>query len=68
MIKEFLRDEEGMGTVELVLIIAALVTVAIIFRKYVIAFVTNQMAGIFDNKELTTKETAPDVSNIGKIE
>ena len=48
MLKEFFYDEEGMGTVEMVLIIAALVSIAIIFRKYVIDFVQNQLGSIFD--------------------
>lgn len=68
MLKKFLRDEEGMGTVELVLIIAALIAVAVIFRKYVVAFVTNQMSGIFSNEDLTKPaDTNVDVSNVGKI-
>lgn len=61
MLKNFLKDEEGMGTVELVLIIAALVSIAIIFRKYVIDFVQQQMSKIFNNSEvqqdLTTETT-----------
>ena len=67
MIKKFFMDEEGMGTVELVLIIAALVTVALIFRKYVISFVTNQMSGIFSNEELTKQEALPNTSDVGKF-
>lgn len=48
MIKNYLRDEDGMGTVELVLIIAALVTVAIIFRNAITDFVRNQLGSVFD--------------------
>lgn len=48
MIKNFLRDEEGMGTVELVLIIAALVSIAIIFRNQIIGFVRAQLTAVFD--------------------
>lgn len=47
MIKEFLRDEEGMGTVELVLIIAALVSIAIIFRNQIINFVRSTLESVF---------------------
>lgn len=57
MIKNYLRDEEGMGTVELVLIIAALVSIAIIFRKYVVDFVQKQMGNIFNNSEVTNNLT-----------
>lgn len=53
MLKNYLMDEEGMGTVELVLIIAALVSIAIIFRKYVIDFVQKQLGNIFNNSEVT---------------
>lgn len=48
MIKNFFLDEEGMGTVEMVLIIAALVTIAIIFRKAIIDFVQNSLGSIFE--------------------
>ena len=47
MIKEFLRDEEGMGTVELVLIIAALVSIAIIFRNQIMGWVRAQLSAVF---------------------
>lgn len=62
MLKNYLMDEDGMGTVELVLIIAALVSIAIIFRKYVIDFVQKQLGNIFNNEEVTnsvTTETDP---------
>lgn len=45
MLKRFLKEEEGMGTVEIVMIIAALVAVALIFREAIVEFVTN-MIGI----------------------
>lgn len=51
MIKNFLRDEEGMGTVELVLIIAALVSIAIIFRNQIIGFVRNTLTDVFGKAE-----------------
>ena len=51
MIKNFLRDEEGMGTVELVLIIAALVSIAIIFRNQIIGFVRHTLTDVFGKAE-----------------
>lgn len=51
MIKNFFLDEEGMGTVEMVLIIAALVSIAIIFRKAIIGFVQNSLGSIFEGAE-----------------
>ncbi len=65
MIKNFLRDEDGMGTVELVLIIAVLVSIAIIFRNQVIGFVRTQLSSVFksgvegSNVTETVGEVAP---------
>ncbi len=47
MLKEFWQEEEGMGTVEIILIIAALVAVALIFRKAIVKFVTDAMSNVF---------------------
>ena len=33
MIKQFLKEEDGLGTVEIVIIVAVLVAVALIFRR-----------------------------------
>jgi Flp pilus assembly pilin Flp len=44
-LKRFLREEDGMGTVEVIIIIAVLVGVALLFRKQLITFVN----GIIDN-------------------
>ena len=43
MLKRFLKEEEGMGTVEIVMIIAALVAVALIYREAIVEFVTNMI-------------------------
>ncbi len=47
MLKRFLKEEEGMGTVEIVMIIAALVAVALIFKEAIVEFVTNMIEIIF---------------------
>lgn len=47
LFKNFLREEEGMGTVEIVLIISALVAVAILFREAITEFITETMADVF---------------------
>lgn len=52
MFKNFLRDEEGMGTVELVLIIGALVMVALLFKNTIMDFVNTQMKGIFQRDDM----------------
>lgn len=50
-IKRFFKDEEGMGTVEMVVIIALLLGVALLFRKQIIRFVTSILDNIFTNSE-----------------
>lgn len=55
MIRQFFKDEEGMGTVELVLIIAALVTIAIIFRDQIIGFVQSNLESIFGDASKKAK-------------
>ena len=47
MWKEFWAEEDGISTVEIILIIAALVCVALIFRKAIIGFVQNAIASVF---------------------
>ena len=47
MFKRFLREEDGMGTVEIVVIIAVLVGIALIFRDAIIKFVTDIMKNVF---------------------
>ena len=45
-VKVFLWEEEGLGTVETVLILAVLVGIALIFRQYIFGFVSDIMANI----------------------
>ncbi len=45
VLKRFFSEEDGMGTVEIIIIIAVLVGVALLFRKQLINFVN----GIIDN-------------------
>lgn len=53
LIKSFLKEEEGMGTVEIVIILAVLVSIALIFRNTVMDFVRTTIDNIFGNGELT---------------
>ena len=48
LFKGFLKEEEGMGTVEIVVIIAVLVTIAIIFRKAITTWVSETLGNIFE--------------------
>jgi Flp pilus assembly pilin Flp len=39
LMKNFIKEEDGMGTVEIVIIVAVLVAIALIFRKAIYNFV-----------------------------
>lgn len=47
LLKEFYEDEDGMGTVEIVMIIAALMCIALLFRKQITAFAQSIMDAVF---------------------
>lgn len=51
LLKNFLKEEEGVGTVEIVLILVALVAVALLFKDTVMGYVTkllNSISGDID--------------------
>ncbi len=48
MLKRFYSEEEGMGTVEIVMIIAALMCIALLFREKLGKFAKGLMDQIFD--------------------
>ena len=47
LLKRFWTEEDGMGTVEIVMIIAALMCIALLFRKQVYAFAKGIMDKVF---------------------
>lgn len=49
IIKEFLREEDGLGTVEIVLLIAVLVGLALLFRRQVVKFVSGILEKTLSN-------------------
>lgn len=51
-IREFLQEEEGIGVIEVVLILVVLVGLVIIFKKQI----TTLLEGIFKEIEKQTKE------------
>jgi Flp pilus assembly pilin Flp len=57
-VKGFLKEDDGMGTVEIVVIIAVLVTIALIFRKAITDWVTDTIADIFDDADATVDNPA----------
>jgi len=45
-LKNFIMEEDGLGTVEIVLIIAILVGLALLFKKHIVGFVSKIMGGV----------------------
>lgn len=56
LLKRFYEEEDGMGTVEIVMIIAALVCIALLFREKMVQFVTNIVNKAFSG-EVQSKAT-----------
>ena len=46
--KRFWNEEEGLGTVEMVLLLAALVSIAIMLRMGLLNFMTETLSNIFN--------------------
>ncbi len=57
LLREFYTDEEGLGTVEMVVLLAVLVSIALIFRKQVIKFVNDNLISIFSGAKTDIVET-----------
>lgn len=60
-VRQFWRDESGMGTLEILLILAVIVLVAVVFRKWIINWVNgllestqDQMKEFNEQNSLTT--------------
>ncbi|HHV29394.1 Flp1 family type IVb pilin [Acetivibrio mesophilus] len=61
LIRNFIKEEDGMGTVEVVIIVAVLVAIALIFRRAIFNFVKNIMSKIFGEElEGEVLEGVPD--------
>ena len=50
-IKEFIYDEEGIGTIEIVLILVVLIGLVVMFRKYITGFLNDIFGQIDDAAE-----------------
>lgn len=59
LVKKFYEEEDGMGVVEIVMIIAALMCIALLFRKQVFEFAKSIMDKVFK------PDTIKDVSEGG---
>lgn len=50
-----LYNRKGMGTVEVVIIVAVLVGVALIFREAIVKFVNEIISSVFDDSDIVNK-------------
>lgn len=55
----FLKREEGMGTIEIVIIIAVLIGLAFLFRSFAVSFFTELTEGIRENNQINELFTTP---------
>jgi hypothetical protein len=63
----FLKEEDGLGTVEIVVIIAVLVGIALIFRDAIINFVTDIMKSVFANDDVKDQINSTNIQNSNKV-
>ncbi len=56
LLRKFWEEEDGMGTVEIVMIIAALMCIALLFRSQIIGFAQKIMGSVFDDSLVTAPE------------
>lgn len=67
LIRSFIREEDGLGTVEIVVIIAILVGIALIFRDAIIKFVTDIMKSVFADDTITRDVDSSNIRQGNKI-
>lgn len=60
-IKRFIAEEDGMGTVEVIIIIAVLVGVALLFRDQLIRFVNSIIENLFPDGSQLENNTGTQV-------
>ena len=59
LLARFWTEEEGMGTVEIVIIIAVLVGIALLFRSQITSFVTGMMGRVFKPEVVPETPVSP---------
>jgi len=60
---KFFRDKSGIGTVEIVLIIAVLIGIALIFRDAIIDFAVNLMKSVFGDESIIQDINSSNIRN-----
>ncbi len=53
LLKQFYEEEDGLGTVEMVVLLAVLVSIALIFKGQITAFVRSNLEKIFKDTDTT---------------
>lgn len=67
LLQNFLREEDGLGTVEIVVIIAVLVGIALIFRDAIIKFVVGIMRSVFGDESIIDDVSAGSIRDNNRI-
>jgi len=55
----FLRSSKGINTVEIIILLAIVIGIAIIFREKIIEFVNRLLDSIFNNPDIPGISTTP---------
>jgi len=63
-LKRFITEEDGMGTVEVIIIIAVLVGVALLFRNQLIKFVNSIISNLFPDASKLENNAAANQSTL----
>jgi Flp pilus assembly pilin Flp len=63
-LKRFVTEEDGMGTVEVIIIIAVLVGVALLFRNQLIKFVNGIIENLFPDANKLENNAAAEQSKL----
>ncbi len=50
MIKNFLLDEEGLSTIEIILILLVIIGLIVLFKKYIVGFIQDIFSNIDSKK------------------
>lgn len=67
LLRRFIKEEDGLGTVEIVIIIAVLVGIALIFRDAIINFVTDIMKSVFADESIVNDVNSGGIREGNKI-
>ncbi len=59
LIMSFIKEEDGLGTVEIVVIIAILIGIALLFKKQIFTFVKSLLDSIFGEGQITEIQSSP---------